>query len=86
MLIEIKGKRVLMKHNEQNCRVQGSQNPFKQYSQYNNIHYHVMTVMNDTIKPKTDTERISHRQFISTVQFEWAIVYGWPQKVHSNAL
>ena len=86
MLIEIKGKRVLMKHNEQNCRVQGSQNPFKQYSQYNNIHYHVMTVMNDTIKPKTDTERISHRQFISTIQFEWAIVYGWPQKVHSNAL
>ena len=83
MLIEIKGKRVLMKHSEQNCRVQGSQNPFKQYSQYNNIHYHVM---NDTIKPKTNTERISHRQFISTIQFEWAIVYGWPQKVHSNAL
>ena len=72
-----------MKHNEQNCRVQGSQSPFKQYSQYNNIHYHEM---NDTTKPKTNTGRISHRQFISAIQFELAIVYGWRQKVRSNTL
>ena len=45
MLSEIKGKRVLMKHNEQNCQVQGSQNPSKQYK------HSLSDVMNDTTKP-----------------------------------
>ena len=47
MLSEIKGKRVLMKHNEQNCQVQGSQNPSKQYK------HSLSDVMNDTTKYRT---------------------------------